>query len=53
MSDVQYYHKETYTWNTEEEWRKKEKQRRSKREREEDGELKSVQNGRWFVEEER
>jgi hypothetical protein len=43
--EVQYHHKETYTWNMEGEWREKEKQRRSKREKEEDGELESVKNG--------
>ena len=37
--EVQYYHKENYTWNTEEEWRQ-EWQRRSKRERE--GEVSKV-----------
>ena len=44
--EVQYYHKETYTWNMEKEWREKERQRRSKREREEEGELESVKKGR-------
>jgi hypothetical protein len=43
--EVQYYHKESYTWNTEEEWRGKKSQRRSKREREEEGELELVKNG--------
>jgi hypothetical protein len=41
---VQYYHKETYTWNKEEEWRVTERQRRV-RESDEDGELQSVKNG--------
>ena len=53
--EVQHYHKESYTWNTEEEWREKERQRRSKREREEESEFESVINGgkrRWFVKEE-
>lgn len=43
--EMQYYHKENYTWNTEEERRGKERQRRSKKEMEEEGELESVQNG--------
>ena len=44
--EVQQLNKETYTWNTEDEWREKERQRRSKREREEDGDFQSVKNGR-------
>lgn len=54
--EVEYYHKETDTWNTEKELREKERQRRTKREKEEEGELESVKNGRkkerLFVKEE-
>ena len=46
--EVQYYNKEMYTWNMEEEWSEKERQRRSKRERG----RKWLKKGRWFVKEE-
>jgi hypothetical protein len=44
--EVQYYHKETCTWNTNQEWNEKERQWRSKRERDEEGELELVKNVR-------